>query len=418
MKTNFMKSTGMLIANMTMVSGIAVAQVTGTAGATGSMSGDAMSPNMGSPNSSSSASSAPMAGQGNNANPAMSSNGSDAEAGDRSAPNNELNSDLAADRPDRVKLDSDEAAGDDAPVRSETEVSNLDSVEQLDDYARSQAPDNNDGGDSNNGSNELQATADTAAESAQQRMNAAQGGAASNSPDRNDNDGRSFDQSEQVTTAAGEASATLQGQADANRPDNNSGDNSSQAPDAPDANSAPLPSAERAMSVAESQARDNAPDDNGNSDGTDLQSELSAAANGASQTDAPESNSGDNAESDTAEAQADRVAAQLEANTPDQSAPDQDGNAGGQESASVSTRDLPNDNRAPETPEANQTVTVRGNADQEEEERPSELSADSRDVKQPVAEGSPRELPETPRAQTRLSERAESADEDPVAEEE
>ena len=163
MKTNFMKSTGMLIANMTMVSGIAVAQVTGTAGATGSMSGDAMSPNMGSPNSSSSASSAPMAGQGNNANPAMSSNGSDAEAGDRSAPNNELNSDLAADRPDRVKLDSDEAAGDDAPVRSETEVSNLDSVEQLDDYARSQAPDNNDGGDSNNGSNELQATADTAA---------------------------------------------------------------------------------------------------------------------------------------------------------------------------------------------------------------------------------------------------------------
>jgi len=129
--------------------------------------------------------------------------------------------------------------------------------------------------------------------------------------------------------------------------------------------------------------------------------------------------SGDNnAETDTAEAQADRVAAQLEANTPDQNAPDQDGNAGGQESASVSTRDLPNDNRAPETPEASQTVTVRGNADREEEERPSELSADSRDVKHPVAEGSPRELPETPRAQTRLSERTESADEDPVAEEE
>lgn len=361
MKTNFMKSTGMLIANMTLVSGIAVAQVSSGAGTSGAMSGETVSPSTGStsPNSS-----APMAGQGSNANPNM-GDGSNSQPSNQSAAEGQLNSDLAADRPNRVKLDSDDVAGRSAPVRSETEVSNLDSAEQLDDYAQSQAPEN-DGGNSG-GSAELESAADTAMTGAEERMNAAQGGAQSGTPEQDSGNGASADQSEQLMTAAGDGSATLQGQVDANSPDNpDAGNNSGsaetpEAPSAPDANSVPAPSSDRVMSVAEAQANENAPDsDGGNAD--------------------PQ--------------------------------------AGGQESMSVSTRDLPDDNRAPETPEASQTVTVRTAADREEEERPSELSADSRSATQPLRDNSPQALPETPRAQSRLSERASAADEDPVAEEE
>lgn len=428
MKTNFMKSTGMLIANMTLASGLAVAQIGG--GASGAMTGQAMTPGMGSAEA---GQSAPMAGQGNNANPEMGGT-SGAPSNDSAASNSQLNSDLAAERPDKVKLDSDEAAGDDAPVRSETEVSNLDSVDKLDDYARSQAPEsrpestpeNGNGGDAGQGTAELESAADTAMTGAEQRINAAQGGASSNTPQPEQNSGgdASASQSEQLMTAAGDASATLQGQAEANSPDNAGGgsNGSADAPEAPSANSVPVPSSDRVMNVAEAQANYNAPENNGDSNaGADLQSELSAAANSApSQNDLPESNG--NGDAVDAEAQAQRVTSQLQSNAPQQDAPEAGGNgnaeAGGEERISASTRDLPNDNRAPETPEATQTVTVRTAADRDEEDRPSELSADSRDATQPLRDNSPRELPEIPRAQTRLSERAEAADENPVAEEE